>query len=73
MALTVIVDRARCMSSEACVTAAPQAFDVDDEGLVLVLPGVAQLTDEELIEIARGCPTAAISLETPAGETLELF
>jgi ferredoxin len=58
------VDHDRCVSSGACVLELPEAFGYQEgpEALAVVLPGAAELTDEELQDAAGLCPVEAIRL-----------
>jgi ferredoxin len=64
MTLKVIVDRDVCQNHGQCVFAAPQVFELDEEGELVVL-------DDEPDESLRGaveeaadvCPTQAITIE----------
>jgi ferredoxin len=55
------VDRERCMGSGSCGFWAPATFDLDDEGIAVVID--AEGDDEQRVANAvRGCPTHAITL-----------
>ncbi|MEY2472626.1 MAG: ferredoxin [Actinomycetota bacterium] len=57
----ITVDRTRCMGSGNCSFWAPNTFDLDDEGLSVVVN--ADGDDAAKIQnAANGCPTQAISL-----------
>jgi ferredoxin len=64
MTLKVIVDRDVCQNHGQCVFAAPQVFELDEEGELMVLDDEP---DESLRapveEAADVCPTQAITLE----------
>jgi len=64
MALRPYVDHDLCVSSGACVVDLPQAFGFQDgpEPLAVVLPGAAELTEDELRDAASLCPVEAIRL-----------
>ncbi|WP_316524168.1 ferredoxin [Kitasatospora brasiliensis] len=60
----ISIDRTRCVGSGQCVMAAPELFDQDDDGLIVVLdpePGpdlvVAARTAAQL------CPGAVVTLD----------
>lgn len=60
--MKIIVDRDKCIGGGQCVVAAPEVFDQDDDGLVLVLD--AQFPDRAATTMAaRLCPARAIELE----------
>lgn len=73
MAYTVKVDGDTCISTGNCVRAAPTGFAFTDDDVSEPQPGVAELSDEKLIQIARGCPVGAIHLYDEAGEEVPLF
>lgn len=64
--MRIAVDRSLCQGHGQCQDAAPRAFEVDDEGLAVVL--TPEVTDPEEIrmveEAADRCPVQAISLES---------
>lgn len=68
MALSIIVNRDVCMGSGNCAFWAPGVFDLDDDGVAVVLDSTAQ-PRETVVNAAQGCPTQAITV-TDDGETL---
>ena len=61
MALDIQIDRESCMGSGNCSFWAPGVFDLDDDGIAIVLdPNAA--TDEKIVLAAQGCPTQAIAI-----------
>ena len=54
------LDQDECLSSGKCIVDQPSAFGFDDEELVVGLPGLADLTDDQLVASARRCPSGAI-------------
>ena len=63
--IEITLDLARCQGYGNCVSAAPDVFDINDEGQVYLL--VDDLADdrvEELRAAAVVCPVAAISVAT---------
>jgi ferredoxin len=64
MPLRAYVDHDLCVSSGACVLEFPDAFAFQEgvEALAVVLPGAAELTEEELRDAASVCPVEAIRL-----------
>jgi ferredoxin len=59
--LEVRVDRDRCMGSGNCVFRAHDTFDLDDDGLAVVVGDPA--ADEEPVRHAVDeCPTRALSI-----------
>lgn len=49
-----------CMSSGKCVADYPKTFDFDDEELAVLRPDGVVLSDDEMIRVARNCPSRAI-------------
>lgn len=68
MALEIEIDRDKCMGSGNCSFWAPGVFDLDDEGISVVLDPTAA-PEDKIILAAQGCPTQAISVVRD-GETL---
>ena len=58
----VIASKDLCFGSGTCLTAFPKAFDLDDDDVVVVLPGEANLTDEERSVAVSGCPAGALAV-----------
>jgi ferredoxin len=57
-------DTAACQGYGNCVTTAPDAFDIDDDGVVVVLRD--SITEDERLRIeeaVRSCPVNALSIE----------
>jgi ferredoxin len=57
------VDRERCVGSGTCEALAPDVFEVDDDGTLVVRreqPGEDELDDVE--DAVRACPTRALAL-----------
>ena len=61
MALDIRIDRDACMGSGNCGFWAPGVFDLDDDGIAVVLDPTAA-DDDKIIIAAQGCPTQAISV-----------
>lgn len=62
MAIQISIDRDVCMGSGNCAFWAPTVFDLDAEGVAVIVE-----VDDTLIERIRsavqGCPTQAITLQ----------
>ena len=57
------VDRERCVGSGACEARAPDVFEVDDDGVLVVHR--SEPADDELSDVqdaVQACPTRALSL-----------
>lgn len=61
MALRIEIDRDACMGSGNCGFWAPGAFDLDDDGIAIVIDAEAA-DDEKIVLAGQGCPTQAISI-----------
>ncbi|TDC68531.1 ferredoxin [Actinomadura sp. GC306] len=58
------VDAAACQGYASCVIAADDYFDIDDDGLVVLLSVEVPEADRERVErAAHSCPAAALRLE----------
>ena len=68
MALEIEIDRSACMGSGNCGFWAPGAFDLDDDGIAIVVDADAA-PEDKIILAAQGCPTQAITI-TRDGERL---
>jgi ferredoxin len=56
------VDRDACMGSGNCAFWAPGVFDLDEDGIAIVV-GDALGRDEEVRRAALNCPTSAIRFD----------
>ena len=61
MALEIRIDRELCMGSGNCSFWAPGVFDLDDEGIAVVIDQAAA-SEEKIVLAGQGCPTRAISI-----------
>jgi ferredoxin len=61
VALDIRIDREACMGSGNCSFWAPGVFDLDDDGIAVVLDPAAQ-DDDKIVLAAQGCPTQAIQV-----------
>jgi ferredoxin len=61
------VDRSMCMGSAMCVDIAPEAFELDDEGLSHAT-GSGTQDEAQLREAAETCPAQAIELMDDDGK-----
>lgn len=60
----VQVDRDRCVGSGACEALAPEVFELDDDGVLMLHreePDADQL--DAVRDAVQACPTRALSLE----------
>ena len=61
MALDIKIDREACMGSGNCSFWAPGVFDLDDDGIAVVIDANGA-DDEKIVLAAQGCPTQAIAI-----------
>jgi ferredoxin len=62
--IRVVVDRDICQNHGQCVFAAPQVFELDDDGeLVQLQDEVGEDLRDNVEEAADVCPTQAITIE----------
>jgi ferredoxin len=59
--LEVVIDRERCIGSQNCVHHLPAMFQIDDEGLAIIIAH-SEASAVELDLVARDCPTEAIQV-----------
>jgi ferredoxin len=60
---TARVDKDACLSAGRCVADAPAAFRFDDDELAEPVDPWPDVPDELLVQVARGCPAGAITLD----------
>ena len=60
--LRIIIDRDRCVGSGNCAFWAPATFDIDVEGLSVVVDPTGD-DDDRIRVAAEGCPSKAITIE----------
>lgn len=56
------VIREDCVSAATCVVIAPDAFDLDEDGIAIIKPDALKLDDETILMATKSCPTDAILL-----------
>jgi ferredoxin len=64
VAWTIEANRERCIGSGSCAFMAPDVFDVDDEGRVLVLRPQVE-PDDRVREAVTHCPMEALRILDP--------
>ncbi|WP_255955711.1 ferredoxin [Streptomyces odontomachi] len=65
--MSVHADQSLCQGTGSCVMAAPDVFDQDEDGLVIVVDGAdPDAAPDAVREAVSQCPTAAIRLSGPA-------
>lgn len=61
--MRIAVDHDKCIASGACVLAAPELFDQDEDGIVVVRQEFPPpQSQEEAREAVRACPAAVIRI-----------
>ncbi|MBI4004867.1 ferredoxin [Candidatus Roizmanbacteria bacterium] len=68
--LKVTVNRDLCIGTATCVAIAHNTFNLDSESKAVVLETADQDNDETILEAARGCPVAAITVEDENGQKI---
>lgn len=64
--MRIVVDWDRCTGMGMCESLAPDVFEVDDDGsLILHTEQVSPDQEAEVREAVAACPTEALSLEGP--------
>jgi ferredoxin len=59
--LRIEISREACMGSGNCQFWAPGVFDIDDDGIAVVIDPTAA-GEDRIVLAADGCPTKAITL-----------
>ena len=67
--LHIVVDRELCLGAQNCKHIAPAVFEIDDEGLAVVISSDPAHV-QAVLEAAQSCPSGAISLVGHPTETL---
>lgn len=73
----MVIDKSVCIGSSNCMEAAPDAYEVGERGIAVLVrpvrsPGApsAQASNHVLLRGARACPVDAISVFDGAGQRL---
>ncbi|HEY5320442.1 MAG TPA: ferredoxin [Galbitalea sp.] len=62
----IVVQRDACVGAGQCALVAPDVFDQDDDGIVMLLQTNPEGADlEAAIKAVRLCPARAIAIATP--------
>ncbi len=67
MELAVQVNQDFCISSGKCVADEPQVFQFDDDEVAEPTGTTAGVELARLVDVARNCPSGAITLTGPSG------
>lgn len=61
--MRIVVDRTRCTGLGMCEAEAPDVFEVQDDGTLVILNETPGADVREAVEMAvDGCPTEALSI-----------
>lgn len=66
MALDVHVQRARCIGSKACTSAAPGVFRIGPDNVAVVVDPTAA-PDDDILRAEEACPTGAVTVVRSGG------
>lgn len=65
------IDRNLCIGAGTCVALAPKAWALDSEAKAILLDSSSEESDQALMDAAKGCPVAAITItDTATGKQL---
>ena len=67
MGYRIVVDREKCQGISACVGAAPDVFEIDNEGKAIVI-NAEGADDDTILLAAEACPLEAITVFDEEGE-----
>ena len=67
--LRVCIDRSLCVGFGDCVDAAPEAFQLDDENIVILIDP-ERVDRERLLRACDACPVDAITVRDEDGRQL---
>ena len=68
--ITVRIQRSGCISTGACVKAAPEVFRLDSRQLVTFVEPPAEIDQDRLVDACQFCPVGALSARGEDGERL---
>ncbi len=66
--LHVHINPSLCIGAGSCLAFAPTVFQLDEDNKVFFLDGAVETTQDELLNAARSCPTAAIIIKNQEGK-----
>ena len=58
--VTVRIDRHLCVGFGDCIDAAPEVFELDDDGIAVVKSDAPAVTREHLLAACKACPVDAL-------------
>lgn len=68
--VTVRIHRGGCISTGACVKAAPEVFRLDSRQLVSFVEPPGEVDEDRLIDACQFCPVGALEAVAADGEKL---
>ena len=68
--MTMKIDRNLCIGAATCVALAPKAWALDNEAKAIILPTAQEESDDALLDAAKSCPVAAITIIDSSGKQL---
>lgn len=68
--LTMKIDRTLCIGAATCVALAPKAWALDNEAKAIILDTAEDEADDTLLDAAKSCPVAAITILDEHGKQL---
>jgi ferredoxin len=68
--LIMTINQNLCIGAATCVALAPKAWALDDQAKAYILETANDETDAALLEAAKACPVAAITIKDDTGKQL---
>lgn len=68
--ITVRIQRGGCISTGACVKAAPEVFRLDSRQIVTFVEPAGEIEPDRLVDACQFCPVGALEAEDESGERL---
>lgn len=68
--LTVRIDRLLCVGFGDCIDDAPEAFELDAEGVAAFRESAGEADRERLVRACAACPVDALTVLDPDGRQL---
>lgn len=68
--ITMKIDRSLCIGAATCVALAPKAWALDNEAKAIILDTAEVESDDTLLDAAKSCPVAAITILDDNGKQI---
>ena len=68
--ITVRIQRTGCISTGACVKAAPEVFRLDSRQVVTFVEPAVEIDEDRLVDACQFCPVGALGAVADDGERL---